>query len=97
MFREQSTFIHPIGIWELISDNIVYNYQKINFFKNPLPNNGMVYRMKLVRKVTGLCKLYPKYYLMDELNQSMLLNAKKMAGNKSSNYHISIEKDVFEK
>lgn len=97
MFREQSTVIESVGIGELINENIEYNHQKIIFFKSPLPNNGMVYRMKLIRKWTGLSKLYPKYYLMDELNQNMLLNAKKMAGNKSSNYHISIEKDVFEK
>lgn len=49
------------------------------------------------RKKGGFANMYPKYYLYCAETGAFLANAKKMSGNKTSNYLISSQLEIFNK
>lgn len=49
------------------------------------------------RKKGGFANMYPKYYLYCAETGKFIANAKKMSGNKTSNYLISTQLEVFSK
>jgi len=63
---------------------------------SPVPK-GQTFSVNIYRKNTGIDKLYPKYYMYIEKSNRFLLAAKKRAGNTTSNYLITTDKDEFEK
>lgn len=53
--------------------------------------------LTILRKKCGFAGMYPKYFIYDSDYHTLFSNAKKMPGNKTSNYLISCEEDVFSK
>lgn len=53
--------------------------------------------LKVVRHNGFMKRFYPTFYLFDEEKNMMLLTAKKMAKNLTSNYHISTQFKNFKK
>jgi hypothetical protein len=73
------------------------NKTKAKLLMKPIPKDAGVLSMILRRKNTGFNRLYPKYSLVIEGCEEFLLNAKKRAGNKKSNYLISLKEGEFDR
>ena len=65
--------------------------------KRAVPEELGVIKLTINRKKGGFAKMSPKYFLYDENKTTFLLNAKKKVANKTSNYLISLEQNVFNK
>lgn len=63
----------------------------------PIPKDAGVLSLTIIRKNTGFNKLFPKYTLVLDSTEEFILNAKKRAGNKLSNYLISTSENEFDK
>lgn len=89
--RKQSIKIPPPPIPR---DNILaYKMQNMReFLMEPLPI-GITLQCTIHRMKSGFNRLYPKYFLSISKTQEFLLAAKKRAGNKTSNYLISYDKE----
>ena len=70
--------------------------KKIKHFYRPISKEEGTLKLIIIRKNGGFSKLYPKYIMTTEKSQ-FLLNAKKKAYNKTSNYMISMESNKFDK
>lgn len=68
-----------------------------NVLISPIPKGVGVLRLTLIRKNNGFNRIYPKYSLFLGSNNEFLLNSKKMVGNKTSNYLISMKEGEFNK
>lgn len=66
------------------------------FFK-PIPNKLGMISLTITRKRSGFSRLYPKYVLSVHPTGEFLLNAKKRAANKQSNYLLSTKEGEFER
>jgi hypothetical protein len=69
----------------------------IKFLYCPIPRDAGMINFTLIRNNTGFNRMYPKYVLMNELGTEFILNAKKRAGNKQSNFLISCKEGQFER
>jgi hypothetical protein len=89
--RKQSIKIPPPPVPR---DNILaYKMQNMKeFLMEPLPI-GITLQCTIHRMKSGFNRLYPKYFLSISQTQEFLLAAKKRAGNKTSNYLISYDKE----
>ena len=63
----------------------------------PIPKEAGVLSLTIMRKNNGFNRLYPKYTLLVDSTNEFVLNAKKRAGNKLSNYLISMNEGEFDK
>jgi hypothetical protein len=69
----------------------------IKYLFDPIPKEVGLINLTLIRNNTGFNRLYPKYVLMNELCTDFILNAKKRAGNKQSNFLISSKEGQFDR
>lgn len=69
----------------------------IKFLYSPIPKEAGMINFTLIRNNTGFNRMYPKYVLMNELGTEFILNAKKRAGNKQSNFLISSKEGQFDR
>lgn len=63
----------------------------------PVPKEVGRLKLSLLRKPGLLNKIFPTFYLYDRQETQMLVNAKKMYKNKTSNYHVTTIANEFEK
>ena len=89
--RKQSIKIPPPSIPR--DDILAYKMKNMReFLMEPLPI-GITLQCTIHRMKSGFNRLYPKYFLSISQTQEFLLAAKKRAGNKTSNYLISYDKE----
>lgn len=69
----------------------------MDMLKTAVGKSQGIVNLRIIRKKAGFLGMYPIYYLFDDTQSVFFLNSKKMTRNKTSNYLISWEKDVFNK
>jgi hypothetical protein len=65
--------------------------------QKPIPKEAGTLRLTIMRNNSGFNRLYPKYSLLLADSGEFILNAKRRAGNKLSNYLISSKEGEFER
>jgi len=71
--------------------------ERQELLKRAIPKNFGMITLTIVRKKAGFANMYPKFFWYDQNQNGFFCNAKKMSGNKTSNYLVSTEEGVFSK
>jgi len=83
------------------SNNLVMKSSNINFsdirsfLMSPCPFPGQIIQCTIQRDKSGFNRFYPKYKLHLSEDWRFLMSAKKRSKNRTSNYIISLDKNIF--
>lgn len=96
-FEESKANKATLGDYFQLLDPKTPNSSRSNALLAPIPREAGILSLTIIRKNSGFNRLYPKYLLQFSGTGEFLLNAKKRAGNKLSNYLISSAEGEFDR
>jgi len=71
--------------------------KRLQILSNPVPKYLDSITLKVIRKTSIWNRMFPVIQLEDLNYNKLLLNARKMFGNKTTNFHITTESNIFTK